>query len=246
MQCVAIDPTEERIAAGDTSGRILLWNAFKDKVPQVQKSTPQPAPRPQPAATAAGAATTAVANPAKAAQPPASADSDSDSDSSDSEGNNSESQPPTSSVQSPASKSQDINSPPHQHSNAQAVAPKTTAVVQSQGSLSERFARVQRSIEEVALTTVHWHAHPVASLCFSADGTLLLSGGEEAVLVSSQLLLKTMQQEKTCLPLSRHDWNFCPQQQIAPCDLIIFFVLEPVALKLCSRLLFCSCCIRTK
>jgi len=37
----------------------------------------------------------------------------------------------------------------------------------------------------VAVTTVHWHAHPVGCLCFSADGTLLLSGGEEAVLVGA-------------------------------------------------------------
>ncbi|KAL0052292.1 hypothetical protein WJX82_011440 [Trebouxia sp. C0006] len=69
--CVAFDPTEERIAAGDVSGRILIWNSFKDK--------------------------------------------------------------------------------------------------------------------QVAVTTVHWHAHPVGCLCFSADGTLLLSGGEEAVLVIWQV-----------------------------------------------------------
>ncbi|KAL0020828.1 hypothetical protein WJX79_004301 [Trebouxia sp. C0005] len=69
--CVAFDPTEEKIAAGDVSGRILIWNSFKDK--------------------------------------------------------------------------------------------------------------------QVPVTTVHWHAHPVGCLCFSADGTLLLSGGEEAVLVIWQL-----------------------------------------------------------
>ena len=28
MQCVAIDAREERIAAGDISGRIHMWNAF--------------------------------------------------------------------------------------------------------------------------------------------------------------------------------------------------------------------------
>ena len=34
---------------------------------------------------------------------------------------------------------------------------------------------------------MHWHAHRVRSLAFSADGTTLLSGGDEAVLVMWQL-----------------------------------------------------------
>ena len=34
---------------------------------------------------------------------------------------------------------------------------------------------------------MHWHAHEVRSLAFSADGTNLLSGGDEAVLVTWQL-----------------------------------------------------------
>ncbi|GLI71536.1 hypothetical protein VaNZ11_016768 [Volvox africanus] len=37
--------------------------------------------------------------------------------------------------------------------------------------------------KEPPLTTVHWHAHPVGALVFSEDGTYLLSGGEEGVLV---------------------------------------------------------------
>jgi NET1-associated nuclear protein 1 (U3 small nucleolar RNA-associated protein 17) len=36
-------------------------------------------------------------------------------------------------------------------------------------------------------TTLHWHAHPVASIAFTANGAYLLSGGEEAVLVIWQL-----------------------------------------------------------
>ena len=36
----------------------------------------------------------------------------------------------------------------------------------------------------LAKETLHWHAGPVTSLAFSADGTYLLSGGREAVLVS--------------------------------------------------------------
>lgn len=34
-------------------------------------------------------------------------------------------------------------------------------------------------------TTVHWHASAVGALCFSLDGTYLLSGGQEGVLVSA-------------------------------------------------------------
>ncbi|EFJ41335.1 hypothetical protein VOLCADRAFT_107736 [Volvox carteri f. nagariensis] len=37
------------------------------------------------------------------------------------------------------------------------------------------------------LTTLHWHAHPVGALAFSPDGTYLLSGGQEGVLVLWQL-----------------------------------------------------------
>jgi len=40
----------------------------------------------------------------------------------------------------------------------------------------------------MSIATIHWHAHPVAALCFSQDGRYLLSGGEEAVLVVWQLL----------------------------------------------------------
>ncbi|WFD36012.1 NET1-associated nuclear protein 1 [Malassezia cuniculi] len=35
----------------------------------------------------------------------------------------------------------------------------------------------------VPTTTLHWHAHAVSSLAYTADGTQLLSGGEEGVLV---------------------------------------------------------------
>ncbi|KAG6817965.1 hypothetical protein H0H87_012433 [Tephrocybe sp. NHM501043] len=36
-------------------------------------------------------------------------------------------------------------------------------------------------------TTLHWHAHAVSSIAFSSNGSYLLSGGEEAVLVIWQL-----------------------------------------------------------
>lgn len=36
-------------------------------------------------------------------------------------------------------------------------------------------------------TTLHWHAHPLSSLCFTPNGAYLLSGGEESVLVIWQL-----------------------------------------------------------
>ena len=36
-------------------------------------------------------------------------------------------------------------------------------------------------------TTLHWHAHAVSSLAFTANGAYLLSGGEEAVVVIWQL-----------------------------------------------------------
>jgi NET1-associated nuclear protein 1 (U3 small nucleolar RNA-associated protein 17) len=36
-------------------------------------------------------------------------------------------------------------------------------------------------------STYHWHSHAVASVVFNSDGTYMLSGGEEAVLVIWQL-----------------------------------------------------------
>ncbi|WFD20060.1 NET1-associated nuclear protein 1 [Malassezia caprae] len=45
-------------------------------------------------------------------------------------------------------------------------------------------ARVDGSWEPVALTTtLHWHSHAVSALQYTPDGSQLLSGGEEAVLV---------------------------------------------------------------
>ncbi|KAF9583045.1 hypothetical protein BGW38_010365 [Lunasporangiospora selenospora] len=41
--------------------------------------------------------------------------------------------------------------------------------------------------ERPITTTMHWHAHAVSSLAFTSDGTYLLSGGEESVLVIWQL-----------------------------------------------------------
>jgi NET1-associated nuclear protein 1 (U3 small nucleolar RNA-associated protein 17) len=53
---------------------------------------------------------------------------------------------------------------------------------------SEHSEHVISNVEKRAVTTtLHWHAHPVASLAFSVNGAYLLSGGEETVLVIWQL-----------------------------------------------------------
>ncbi|KAF9187055.1 WD repeat-containing protein 75 [Haplosporangium sp. Z 767] len=44
-----------------------------------------------------------------------------------------------------------------------------------------------KNVDRPVTTTMHWHAHQVTAIAFSADGTYLLSGGEEAVLVIWQL-----------------------------------------------------------
>ena len=161
---MAIDPTEERVAAGDNTGRILIWSGFKEKVPTLHKASP--------AAAAVPVTSPAAANNAAHDKPPANSDSDSDSDGSED-------------VQ------QDSNSGQHQQPMAQPGSSKTQSaagagsVVASSGkSMQDNFSKLQRCRASVPVTTVHWHAHPVGTLCFSADGTLLLSGGEEAVLVS--------------------------------------------------------------
>jgi WD40 repeat protein len=40
---------------------------------------------------------------------------------------------------------------------------------------------------DVPTSTVHWHSHPVWCTAFSPDGSFLLSGGEEAVVVVWQV-----------------------------------------------------------
>ncbi|KAG0315602.1 hypothetical protein BGZ99_007355 [Dissophora globulifera] len=44
-----------------------------------------------------------------------------------------------------------------------------------------------KNVDRPVTTTMHWHAHKVAALDFTADGNYLLSGGEESVLVIWQL-----------------------------------------------------------
>lgn len=172
ITCVAIDPTEERIAAGDVSGRILIWNGFQDKVPKLQKATP---------------AATAVAKTVPSAGAKADADSDSDFDSSNSENAQQAYKPGQSQQQSKVQQAGQTAEAKGEAEAAQTAVTPSASVQQSGSSMKAKFSRLQRSTASVALTTVHWHAHPVGTLCFSSDGTLLLSGGEEAVLVVWQL-----------------------------------------------------------
>ncbi|KZP28826.1 WD40 repeat-like protein [Athelia psychrophila] len=54
--------------------------------------------------------------------------------------------------------------------------------------LNDQVAATVAGVEKRAqTTTLHWHAHAVASLAFTANGAYLLSGGEESVLVIWQL-----------------------------------------------------------
>lgn len=158
LQCVAIDPTENRVAAGDNTGRIIIWSDFKDQVPKVQKATP--------AATAVPSTSPAVPNAAAHHKPSVDSDNDSSDDA----------------QQHPASAHQQQQS--NLPGNSPAATSRDTGSIGAAGRLShDRIAGLQRSRAVVPVTTVHWHAHPVRTLCFSGDGTLLLSGGEEAVLV---------------------------------------------------------------
>lgn len=54
--------------------------------------------------------------------------------------------------------------------------------------LNEQVAASAVGVEKRAqTTTLHWHAHAVASVTFTPNGAYLLSGGEESVLVIWQL-----------------------------------------------------------
>ena len=54
--------------------------------------------------------------------------------------------------------------------------------------LNEQVTATAVGVEKRAqTTTLHWHAHAVASVAFTSNGAYLLSGGEESVLVIWQL-----------------------------------------------------------
>ncbi|KAF9469861.1 WD40-repeat-containing domain protein [Collybia nuda] len=54
--------------------------------------------------------------------------------------------------------------------------------------LSDNLPTAVRGVEKKSqTTTLHWHAHAVASITFTGNGAYLLSGGEESVLVIWQL-----------------------------------------------------------
>lgn len=164
---MAIDPTEERVAAGDNTGRILIWTGFKDKVPALHRATPAATAVPITSSTAAAK---------KAAH---NLDLDSDSDGSEDAQQDS----------AGGQRQQPIAQPSSSKTNTSGEAATVTGSVAPSGkSTHDHFSRLQRSRASVPVTTLHWHAHPVGALCFSADGTLLLSGGEEAVLVSQHVL----------------------------------------------------------
>lgn len=166
LQCVAIDPTENRVAAGDSTGRILIWSDFKDQVPNAQKAPP---------AVRAVPATSHVPN--AAAQHKCSANSDM--------GSNNDS---CGSAQQHAGGGQQQQSMSYSGSRVADTAGNAGidgAIGRCHG---ECLARLQRSRAAVPVTTLHWHAHPVGTLCFSSNGTLILSGGEEAVLVGPPLI----------------------------------------------------------
>ena len=188
---MAIDPTEECIAAGDVSGRILIWNAFAQKVPKLQKSVNQALPASQAAPATQAAAPDAFQSPADSEMPQAATTSagkskadNSDSDSDD-DGTGAKQEAAATKPQAAVTSERNVTSGPG--GAGQVGEQPWSAVAPSQESRGAKFARLRQSVESVPLTTVHWHAHPVGALCFSTDGTLLLSGGQEAVLVSSAL-----------------------------------------------------------
>lgn len=153
------------MAAGDNTGRILIWTGFKDKVPTLHRASPAATAVPITSSTAAAKKTAH--------------NSDSDSDSDGSEDAHQDSVG--------GERQQPVAQPSSSKANTSGEAAAVTgSVVPSGKSTQEHFSRLQRSRASVPVTTVHWHAHPVGALCFSADGTLLLSGGEEAVLVSQK------------------------------------------------------------
>lgn len=55
------------------------------------------------------------------------------------------------------------------------------------GARKAADAPASSTLDTVVTSVQHWHAHPVTCMAFTADATLLLTGGAEAVLVLWQL-----------------------------------------------------------
>lgn len=60
-------------------------------------------------------------------------------------------------------------------------------ILQSSILYNDRYNYGEGEGSVVTTTKLHWHAHAVSDVCFSSDGTYLLTGGEEGVLVQWQL-----------------------------------------------------------
>lgn len=67
----------------------------------------------------------------------------------------------------------------------QSAAPSKPAVASDPGQQQQQQqgGKDTSPAQSLVCSTVHWHAHAVGALCFSADGEHLASGGLEAVLV---------------------------------------------------------------
>uniref|UniRef100_A0A383VBL7 WD repeat-containing protein 75 second beta-propeller domain-containing protein n=1 Tax=Tetradesmus obliquus TaxID=3088 RepID=A0A383VBL7_TETOB len=114
--CAAFDASDSIIAAGDASGRILIWHDFLRALAQW-------------ASSASGSSSSSSAAPISA------------------------------------------------------TAALAAAAVEEAAGLAGGVAADGLAVRLPACTTVHWHAHAVGALCFSMDGSQLLSGGQEGVLV---------------------------------------------------------------
>ena len=63
----------------------------------------------------------------------------------------------------------------------------STGGKQGGGAGSKPYSKPSNSNNRWVTTKMHWHAHAVSALSFAGDGRILMSGGEEAVLVLWQI-----------------------------------------------------------
>jgi NET1-associated nuclear protein 1 (U3 small nucleolar RNA-associated protein 17) len=73
------------------------------------------------------------------------------------------------------------------HPLPSSVTPPDDPPLASGSGRIQLWYELDRSEGEPRTATMHWHAHAVPALAFSVDGTFLVSGGEEMVLVVWQL-----------------------------------------------------------
>ncbi|PHJ21984.1 wd g-beta repeat-containing protein [Cystoisospora suis] len=184
---VSIHPKDEFIAAGDNTGRIVLWSSLDDKSLFSSSSAVSCLPtRLHPLVSSKRREGEAQKKEIESDDNTV-RDASSESDSSPSASSRKKNTPAACS--SSSSSSQSKKKEKNEISPSSFLLPPPLQFSHSSSFLHRRSHTGKKSFSSSSSSlpsppvVLHWHAHAVTSLAFSSDGLILFSGGEEGVLV---------------------------------------------------------------